>query len=124
MVRSIVLPTLALALLTAPAFAADNTCKPPPSPSVPDGKKVESHDLVVAANDVKAFMLSSDNYQLCLNDWLDKEKAEAQAAMHPLDAKIQMTHDNLGDANQKEKERVGALYSAAAADYYKLHPRR
>ena len=114
---------IALALFAAPAFAAENTCKAPMAPTVPNGKTAEAHDLVVAANDVKTFIKASDDYQLCLNTWMDAEAKTAADAKQPLDAKIKAQHDQLGDANQKEKERIGVAYNTAVADYRKAHPK-
>ena len=123
MIRKISAAAIAMTLISAPAFAAENTCKAPTSPTVPDGKTAQAHDLVVAANDVKSFIKASDDYQLCLNTWMDAEAQAAKDAKQPLDGKIKAEHDRLGDANQKEKERIGIAYNTAVADYRKAHPK-
>ena len=112
-----------LLLLTAPAFAAANICKPPVAPSVPDGKTAEARQLIAANTEVKKFIADSDQYQQCLNDWMAAEQVAATEAKKPLDPKIKADHDRLGDENQKEKERVGSLYNAAATAYRRAHPR-
>jgi hypothetical protein len=123
MIRGICLSTIAFAMLAAPAFAAENTCKAPAAPTVPDGKTAAAHDLVVAAGDVKKFIADSDTYQQCLNDWFGAEQVAATKEKKEVDSKIKEEHDKLGDQNQKEKERVGGLYNTAAQAYRAAHPK-
>lgn len=122
--RSVTLAFLfPLLLLTDPTFAADNSCKAPVGPTVPDGKTAEARQLIAANNEVKAFIAASDQYQQCLNDWMGAEQLAATEAKKPMDPKIKAEHDRLGDENQKEKERIGGLYNAAATAYRAAHPR-
>ena len=116
----LLLPAL---MLAGPAIAAEHACKAPISPSVPDGRTAEARQLVAANTELKAFIEASDQYQQCLNDWMGAEQLAATGAKKAMDPKIKAEHDRLGDANQKEKERVGGLYNAAATAYRQAHPR-
>ena len=72
MISRIYLSAVALAMLAAPAFAADNKCAAPIAPAMPsDGKAATAADMTQAAKDVVAFIKDSDQYQLCLKAALD-----------------------------------------------------
>jgi len=124
MIRGICLSTAALVLLAAPAFAQAEKCPAPKSPSVPNGRTATAPELIAAANDVKAFIAASDDYQACLKADLDEQTAAAAASggKKGLDPKIKTALEARGDANQKEKERVGNLYNTAAQQYRAAHP--
>lgn len=131
MIRRICLSTVALVLLVAPAFAADNRCQAPVAPVVPkDGKTATQQDMLQANKDVVAFIKDSDQYQLCLKASID----DAQKQLKDLDPKhdqdgairkqlIAQQKDltDKGDANQKDKVRLGQAYNAAANAYKSAH---
>src|SRR5215467_6681519 len=121
MIRGICLSTAALVLFAAPAFAQDK-CPAPKSPSVPNGRTATAPELIAAANEVKAFIAASDDYQSCLKADLDAQMQQAAADKKDFDPKIKTALEAKGDANQKEKERVGNLYNTAAQQYRAAHP--
>lgn len=131
MISRICLSAVALAMLAAPAFAADSKCASPIAPSMPsDGKAATAADMTQAAKDAVAFIKDSDQYQLCLKAALDDTEKQLKA--------IDPKHDKDGterksllaaqkdinvkaDQSQKEKERVGKAYNTAAAAYKTAH---
>ena len=124
MIRGIFLTTSALVLLAAPAFAQQDKCGPAPSaPVVPNGKTASVADINSAAQDIKAFVKASDDWQVCLKTDLDAQEAAAKDTKTPFDPKLKAAIVAKGDANQKAKERVGKEYTAAAADWRKAHPK-
>jgi hypothetical protein len=121
MIRRICLSTAALVLFAAPAFAQDK-CPAPKSPSVPNGRTATAPELIAAANDVKAFIAASDDYQACLKADIDAQTEAAKADKKDMDPKVKAALVAQGDANQKEKERVGNAYNTAAQAYRAAHP--
>jgi len=114
----------ALVMLAAPAFAAvpDAACNEPTLPTMPNGRTAPAADIVAAANNVKAYVASSDAYQQCLKDALDKMEVAAKDTKTPLDPKVKADLERKGDANQAKKEQLGASYAAVAAAYRASHP--
>ena len=123
MIRGICLTATALVLLAAPAFAQDKCGPAPAAPTVPKGKDATVQQLNAAATDIKAYVKSSDDWQTCLKTDLDAQMAAAKDAKQPFDNKIKVAIEAKGDANQKDKERVGKEYTAAVADWRKAHPK-
>jgi hypothetical protein len=131
MIRRICLCTVALALLAAPAFAADSKCAAPIAPAMPaDGKAASAADMSQAAKDAIAFIKDSDQYQLCLKAALDANEKELKDIdpKHDQDGIIrkgllatQKDINTQADNSQKEKERVGKAYNTAAAAYKAAH---
>ena len=122
MTRGICLTAVALAMLASPAFAQDK-CSAPIAPVVPDGKTATVAQLVQANKDVVAFIKSSDDFQNCLVSDLAAATEAAKGDKKGLDPAIKKAIEEKGDANQKEKERVGKAYNAAAAAYKAAHPK-
>jgi hypothetical protein len=131
MIRRICLTTVALAMLAAPAFAADDKCASPIPPAMPsDGKAASAAEMGQAAKDAVAFIKDSDQYQLCLKAALDDNEKQLKALdpRHDKDgterkALLAAAKDfnTKADASQKEKERIGKSYNAAAAAYKTAH---
>ena len=123
-VRAIFAACVLLAALAAgPVRAAPNPCMSPEVPSVPDGKTAAGREMIEAANLVRAYIAESDRYQQCLNTWLAGEMSAAVRARKKSDPRLKEEHDRLGDANQKEKEGIGALYNDAQREFRAAHPR-
>ena len=122
MIRGVMLTAVALAALAAPALAQTKCGGPPPSPVVPNGKTASAQEVTAAFNDVKKFMMASDDWQKCMKDDLDAQKAAAKAAKQDFDPKLEAAVEKAGDENQKEKVRVGTAMNAALAAYHKAHP--
>ena len=123
MTRGICLTATALVLLAAPAFAQDKCGPQPTAPKVPNGKTASVADLNAAATDIKAFVKASDDWQVCLKTDLDAQMTAAKDAKVAFDPKVKASIERMGDANQKDKERVGKEYATAAADWRKAHPK-
>ena len=131
MIRRICLSTVALAMFAAPAFAADAKCQAPIAPVVPkDGRAATQEQMLQANKDVVAFIKDSDQYQLCLKAAID----DAEKQLKDLDPKhdtggairkqllaLEKDFTEKGDANQKEKVRLGQSYNTTAAAYKAAH---
>jgi hypothetical protein len=87
MMRKILLCAVTTMALAMPA-AAQEQCVSPTAPAIPDGARSTKAQITNALEAVKGFVAASDEYQACMLR--------------------QIT------ANQKEKERIGAEYSASA----------
>jgi hypothetical protein len=85
--RNMFLRSVMLIALVAPA-AVQEQCVGPLAPAVPDGTKSTKAQITKALDEVKAFVAASDEYQACMLRQIN--------------------------ANQKEKERIGAEYGASA----------
>jgi hypothetical protein len=131
MISRICLSTVALAMLAAPAFAADNKCAAPIAPAMPtDGKSASAADMSQAAKDAVAFIKDSDQYQLCLKAALDDTEKQLKDVdpKHDTDGTVrkgllaqQKDINSKADQSQKEKERIGKAYNTAAAAYKSAH---
>lgn len=130
MIRRICLSSLALAMLAAPAFAADKCAAPIPPAMPADGKAATATEMSQAAKDAVAFIKDSDQYQLCLKAALDDNTKQLKDIdpRHDQDgtqrkALLADAKDINGkaDASQKEKERIGKAYNTAAAAYKTAH---
>jgi hypothetical protein len=122
MMGKITSTAIALAALATPALA-QNTCgDSPKAPDVPDGKTASAQEVNAATQQVIAFIKTSDQWQKCMKDYLDAQKAAAKAAKQDFDPKVEQTIMDAGAANQKEKVRVGTAMNAALAAYHKAHP--
>ena len=131
MISRIYLSAVALAMLAAPAFAADNKCAAPIAPAMPsDGKAATAADMTQAAKDAVGFIKDSDQYQLCLKAALDDTEKQLKDIdpKHDSDGTqrksllaAQKDINNKADTSQKEKERVGKAYNTAAAAYKSAH---
>ena len=123
MIRGLCLSAIALVALATPAFA-DDGCVTPYASTVPDGAKATTEQLKTALDEVKAFLKASDDYQNCLLLYLQQQTAEAKASKDKkdIDPTIKASALAKGDANQREKERVGNEYNTAARAYKAAHP--
>ena len=115
----------ALVMLAGPAFAQafEDKCSAPIAPVVPDGKTATAPQLTQTVNDVKNYIKASDDYQACLVAEINTYETQAKGTKQGIDASIRKTLEAKGDANQKDKERLGAAYNKAAADYRSAHPK-
>jgi hypothetical protein len=98
-------------------------CTAPVAPVVPNGRTASVSDLIQANKDVVAFIRASDDYQSCLLSDLEAQKEKAKAENKVFDPAIKKAIEARGDANQKEKERLGMAYNKAAAAYKQAHPK-
>ncbi len=131
MISRICLSTVALAMLAAPVFAAEDKCSAPIAPAMPaDGKTATAVEMSQAAKDAVAFIKDSDQYQLCLKAALDDTEKQIKDIdpKHDQDGTFrkgllasQKTINDKADASQKDKERVGKAYNTAAAAYKSAH---
>lgn len=122
MIRRFYLLVSALAMLSAPVFAQDK-CQSPVAPKVPDGKTANVAELVQTNKDVVGFIKASDDYQNCLLTEVAALEKEAKENKKSVDSSVRKALEAKGDANQKEKERVGKEYNTAAAAYKSAHPK-
>ena len=131
MIPRICLTTLALALLAAPALAAESRCTAPTEPVIPaDPKTASAAEMNQAAKDAVAFIKDSDQYQLCLKaaiDDTDKQLKDIDPK-HDTDNTQRKSllaqkadYTKRGDTNQKDKERVGGAVNKALAAYKAAH---
>jgi hypothetical protein len=90
MLRNIVLSVVMIAAAATPAWPEEQ-CTAPIAPVIPDGARSTAAQLTSALNDAKTFVAASDAYQACML--------------------------RVVEANQKEKERIGTEYGAAAKAY-------
>src|SRR5690348_13722906 len=118
MTRGLLL-TAAFVILAGPAFAQafEDKCSAPIAPVVPDGKTAAVPQLTQAANDVKSYIKASDDYQACLLAEINTYETQAKGTKAGIDPNIRKTLEAKGDANQKDKERLGASYNKAVGDY-------
>ena len=123
MTRRIWLTAAAIALLAAPAFAAEEKCSAPIAPVVPAGKTATVQQLSQAAKDVVAFIKDSDQFQACILADIAAQDQAAKDNKKTLDPAIKKALEARGDDNQKEKERIGKAYNTAAAAYKAAHPK-
>jgi len=110
--------------MAAPALADSSSCSEPYPPTAIDGNTATADQMKAAHNDVVNFIKSSDDYQSCLNaDYTAQAQAAARSKdKKPLDPSIKATVDAKLEANQKEKEKVGAEFNTAVVAYKAKHP--
>jgi hypothetical protein len=119
------LAVAAILISAAPAMADSSTCGGAPfAPAAIDGSKATETQMKDAHDDVVNFIKTSDDYQKCLYDDLDRQKAAAAKAKDPkpLDQGIIDAVNAKVASNQKTKEKVGAEYNAAVHAYKAAHP--
>jgi hypothetical protein len=110
--------------MAAPAVADSNNCSEPYPPAAVDGNAATADQMKAAHNDVVNFIKSSDDYQSCLNaDYTAQAQAAAKSKdKKPLDPSIKADVNAKLEANQKEKEKVGAEFNTAVIAYKAKHP--
>jgi len=119
----VLLLSAAFALLAAPASAYPSRCVQPYAPTVPDGRTATKAQLDSSKAQVIDFIKQSDQYQECLLLEIKTEREKAARKGKEFDKQIEIDLRNSGDANQREKERVGAEFNGASHTYYELHPK-
>jgi hypothetical protein len=113
----------ALTLIALPALADyDSRCVEPYAPTIPDGNRASLSQINAARAQVTDFIAQSDAYQSCLLLDLKTQKDTAVRNNKPLDPHIPDAINAKIAANQREKERLGAEYHAAAHAYNEAHP--
>ena len=117
--------TAAFVVLVGPAFAqgVEDKCSAPIAPVVPDGKTAAVPQLTQAAADVKKYIMDSDQYQQCLIAEINTYETQAKGTKQGIDPNVRKTLEAKGDANQKDKTRVGQAYNKAVGDYRAAHPK-
>ncbi len=110
--------------MAAPALADSSNCSEPYPPTAIDGSTATADQMKAAHNDVVNFIKSSDDYQSCLNaDYAAQAQAAARSKdKKPLDPSIKADVDAKLEANQREKEKVGAEFNTAVGAYKAKHP--
>jgi hypothetical protein len=110
--------------MAAPALADSSSCSEPYPPTAIDGNTATADQMKAAHNDVVNFIKSSDDYQSCLNaDYTAQAQAAAKSKdKKPLDPSIKADLEAKLEANQKEKEKVGAEFNTAVVAYKAKHP--
>jgi len=122
MIRGLCLSAVAFVALATPALA-DDGCVTPYAPTVPAGGKATTEQMKTASDEVKAFLKASDDFQNCLALYLQQQTAAAQKEKKELDPTIKASVLAKGDANQREKERVGGEFNAAVRAYKAAQPK-
>ncbi len=131
MISRLCLSTVALAMLAAPALAAESKCMAPVEPVVPkDGKTASQDEMNQSRKDVVAFIKDSDQYQLCLKAAID----DADQQLKSIDPKhdkdntqrkeliaLRDDYTKKGDDNQKTKVRIGGAYNNAVKSFQASH---
>lgn len=112
MMRGLVLCALALAALAGPAMAGE-ACIVPFSPTIPNGATATRDQILNTRDLVTAFIKASDDYQSCLNLYLQQQEEAAQRSREPVDPAIKAGILAKGEANQREKVRVGDEFNIA-----------
>jgi hypothetical protein len=87
--------------IAATAATATERCNAPYAPQIPDGRTATQEEMTSARRDANAFIAASDLYQLCQIRIGRGERG--------------------GDANQREKERIGSAFNAAIAAFRGAH---
>jgi hypothetical protein len=105
MMRLSILAAAAVIGLAGPALAGGR-CSQPYAPVIKASAIVTKQDMMSLRDDVASFIAASDVYQTCL---------VAQS-------KNGVSNDNLIDANQAQKERVGQAFNAAFHAFKATHP--
>ena len=120
------LAVAAVLVSAAPALADSSICGSAPiAPAAIDGSKATESQMKDAHDDVVNFIKASDDYQACLFNDLDQQKAAAAKSKDgkPLDQGIIDAVNAKVASNQKTKEKVGAEYNAAVHAYKGAHPK-
>lgn len=114
---------LALALaagIASPALA--DSCSEPIPPAAVDGSTATKEQIQQARDDTVNFIKASDDYQSCLFADLKAQKLQAAKDKKVFPSSIEDAVNDKVQDNQKEKEKVGAEYNAAAVTFKNKHP--
>jgi hypothetical protein len=115
--------TLALALavgVAAPALA--DPCSEPIPPAAVNGATATKEQMTQAREDTVNYIKASDDYQSCLFADLKAQKLQAVKDKKAFPSSIEDAVNQKVQDNQKEKEKVGGEYNAAAITYKNKHP--
>lgn len=107
--------------LAAPSLALAD-CQRPTAPAAVDGKTATMDQLKAAKEAVTTFIGDSDTYQTCVIDAFKAKKQAAEASKTKLDPALAKEATAQVDANQADKQRVGADFNAAVKAYRAAHP--
>lgn len=118
--KKIMLAAVLMLGSAAPALA-QSACTEPAAPAAVDGTTATADQIRAAIAAAKGFIAQSDVYQECLGKEVEAAKAQAAADKKPFDQSIADTAMAKADANQKEKEKVGADINASIGVYKKAH---
>jgi hypothetical protein len=121
MLRSLVLSGAVLIACASPVLA-QTTCVPPFAPVIPNGATASLEDIRRAKSEYEAFDTASNTYQECIVREIQIHKADAARRGKDLDQTRLDALRARGNANQREKERAGSEYNAAARAYREAHP--
>lgn len=102
------------------AFAAG--CDRPTPPARIDGASASMDQILAGKAAVTAFMSASDAYQDCIIAEVKAQRAAADAAKTRFDPAIAKAADAKANANQADKERVGAEFNASVKAFRAAHP--
>lgn len=122
MKASIALCAAVILACATPAFAQTAACTAPTAPTVPDGASATLADMQSANLAVRQFIADSDVYQQCEVDTLSAQRAAAKEAKAKFDNNLAKATGERIAENQKQKEAVGAAFSAARKAYLAAHP--
>ncbi|HVZ69748.1 MAG TPA: hypothetical protein VG891_09815 [Rhizomicrobium sp.] len=113
----------ALVLVAAGAVPAlADPCSEPIPPAPVDGATATKEQINQAREDTVNFIKASDDYQSCLFADLKAQKLQAAKDKKPFPPSIEDAVNQKVQDNQKEKEKVGGEYNAAAITYKNKHP--
>jgi len=123
MIRRLLWSAAMVAALASPAYAQDQ-CVAPKAPPIPDGTKATQTQIVAAQNDIKAFAAASDNFQSCVAQELDRQKALAKEKNVELDPGIQTALEEKGSTQKNDVMRIATAWGAAIDAYTKAQARK
>jgi len=115
--QSIRLAVLLVAGCVTSAAWAQDSCNVPYAPVVPAGEGATRAQILQARDDVTAFISQSDQYQNCLQLYLQQQEAAAQSSNRPMNESVRSGIMAKAAANQREKERVGVAFNQAVRAY-------
>ena len=122
MCRSLAAPSLfALLAFSVPAMAQD-PCIVPYSPTVPKGETATQEQINASRADVLKFISVSDEYQACLNRYLAQVEETAKRDNVLVEPRVRAAIVAKGEANQREKERVGNEFNGTLRAFRAAHP--
>jgi hypothetical protein len=126
MLSRISLASVLLVAMAVPALADASSCYEPIAPAPVDGNTATEAQMKSTLADVKDFIKSSDDYQLCLQSDLQAQKREAAKAKDKdkaqLDPSVEADVQARVTKNQALKEQVGGEYNTAVHAYQAKHP--
>jgi len=123
MVRKLFVGGAMMIALAAPAWAQDQ-CVAPKPPAIPDGAKATPNQIIAAQNEIKTYAASSDSYQSCLAQEIDRQKAIAAQNNGELDPDVQSAVQVKSAAQRNDAQQVAAAWGAAVDAFNKAQQRK